>query len=528
MFNYKDYIMNKILFSFILSGVGVAAYAQGGYDAGNIIQSDLNGTARYVGMGGALNALGADISTMNSNPAGIGLYRKSDISFTASVLASSDEPQLTEGRSRYSVDHAGAVFSFQVDNSGSGVQFVNFGISYKKNRNFFGNNNVSVGGLFGEYSQTYQLAALANDAFAYNYFDGALPYMCAPNYDDKGNIVDDEGYPVSCSVIGDDITDNVAPYFGIGASEAKYYRSTHGGNSEINLDLAFNNSDRFYYGLSLGFHSLTYNRNSFYAELASISHDDGSAHFYDFSNSYITSGTGFDFKFGFICRPIEDSPFRFGISACTPIWYKLTDANSSELYVDDEYISYYNSGDYDYRLRTPWTFNLSLGHTIGSKIALGAEYELCDYSTAKYTDLSGNSLTYYNDDKKEHNGDIKSVLKTQHTVKLGAEIKPIDNFSIRVGYNYVSSAYKDNKRNWRYYDSVLTDTDYTNWHGINRITAGLGYRWNGGYIDLAYQYQMQTGDFYAFSTSNYQDNSLQASTIKNNRSQIMATLGFRF
>lgn len=521
--------MNKILFSLVLSGASAMAYAQGGYDAGNIVQSDLNGTARYVGMGGALNALGADMSTMNSNPAGIGLFRKSDISVTGSILVSAEAPQLTEGRTRSSLDNAGAVFCFPLDDSGRGLQFVNLGISYRKNRNFFGNNSVAIAGLNrGDFSQTYQLAALANDAFIYDYFEVGLPYMSAPFYDDKGNLVDDEGYPVHCSVIGDDLNNNKAPFFGTGAAEAKYYRTTYGGSSEVNFDLAFNNSDRFYYGISLGVHSLTYNRNSFYAELASHSHDDGSRHFYDFSNSYITSGTGFDVKFGVVWRPIEDSPFRFGFSACSPIWYKLTDANSSELYVDDEYISYFNSGDYDYKLRTPWKFNLSLGHTIGTKIALGAEYELCDYSSTKYSDTSGNPLAYYNDDKKEHNGDVKSVLTTQHTVKLGAEFKPLDNFAFRVGYNFVTSAYKNNKKNWRYYDSVLTDTDYTNWHGINRITLGAGYRWKGGYLDVAYQYQMQSGDFYAFSTSNYMDNELQASTIKNNRSQIMATLGFRF
>ena len=41
--------------------------------------SDLNGTARFVGMGGAMGALGGDISTMGTNPAGIGIYRSNDV-----------------------------------------------------------------------------------------------------------------------------------------------------------------------------------------------------------------------------------------------------------------------------------------------------------------------------------------------------------------------------------------------------------------------------------------------------------------
>ena len=43
---------------------------------------DVIGTARYVGMGGAMGALGADLGVMGWNPAGIGLYRKSDVGLT--------------------------------------------------------------------------------------------------------------------------------------------------------------------------------------------------------------------------------------------------------------------------------------------------------------------------------------------------------------------------------------------------------------------------------------------------------------
>ena len=53
--------------------------AQSLYDAARFMGNDLNGTARFVGMGGAMGALGGDISTMGTNPAGIGIYRSSDV-----------------------------------------------------------------------------------------------------------------------------------------------------------------------------------------------------------------------------------------------------------------------------------------------------------------------------------------------------------------------------------------------------------------------------------------------------------------
>lgn len=48
--------------------------AQETYENAKLMKGDLNGTARYVGMGGAMEALGADISTISTNPAGIGLF----------------------------------------------------------------------------------------------------------------------------------------------------------------------------------------------------------------------------------------------------------------------------------------------------------------------------------------------------------------------------------------------------------------------------------------------------------------------
>jgi hypothetical protein len=69
--------MKKIFLSVIVLAAAIPAVAQETYENAKIAVEDLNGTARYVGMGGAMDALGADISTISSNPAGIGLFRKS-------------------------------------------------------------------------------------------------------------------------------------------------------------------------------------------------------------------------------------------------------------------------------------------------------------------------------------------------------------------------------------------------------------------------------------------------------------------
>ena len=65
-----------------LTFISSVATAQTGYDVLRLAENELNGTARFVGMGGAMGALGADISVIGTNPAGIGLFRRNDVSTT--------------------------------------------------------------------------------------------------------------------------------------------------------------------------------------------------------------------------------------------------------------------------------------------------------------------------------------------------------------------------------------------------------------------------------------------------------------
>ena len=62
---------NKVIVTACTLLAMATASAQNAYDAEKLLGNDLNGTARFVGMGGAMGALGGDISVMSSNPAGL-------------------------------------------------------------------------------------------------------------------------------------------------------------------------------------------------------------------------------------------------------------------------------------------------------------------------------------------------------------------------------------------------------------------------------------------------------------------------
>ena len=74
--------MKKILLPALVSLAPALAFAQSTVDAYNLSQSELRGTARFMSMGGAFTALGGDLSTLGQNPAGVGVYRGSEIGAT--------------------------------------------------------------------------------------------------------------------------------------------------------------------------------------------------------------------------------------------------------------------------------------------------------------------------------------------------------------------------------------------------------------------------------------------------------------
>ena len=87
--------MKKILFAALLLASVMPAAAQETYENVKVAAEDLNGSARYVGMGGAMEALGAELSTMKSNPAGIGLFRRSNATVSFGAVIQGDAPSMS-------------------------------------------------------------------------------------------------------------------------------------------------------------------------------------------------------------------------------------------------------------------------------------------------------------------------------------------------------------------------------------------------------------------------------------------------
>ena len=125
--------MKRTLNIMLLALLAVPVAAQETYENAKLATEDLNGTARYVGMGGAMEALGADISTISTNPAGIGLFRRSSASASVGFINQEGAKSFGGGHTtNVSFDQVGFVWTNQI----SSTDFVNFAFNYHKSRNF--------------------------------------------------------------------------------------------------------------------------------------------------------------------------------------------------------------------------------------------------------------------------------------------------------------------------------------------------------------------------------------------------------
>ncbi len=521
------------------------ALAQETYQDTKFAENSLTGTARYVGMGGAMEALGADISTISSNPAGVGLFRKSQVSLSAGVMAQSDaKTSLSFDGSNISFDGKQSVPSFDQagfvwsGSSRSGRSYINLGFNYHKSTNF--SQILTAANYLNGASQTKLASAKRayakqlDDQYGDNAGDQVWNAVDA-NYNNMMAIDEEEGQATY---------DGRAFLFG-------QYQKGYIGVYDFNISGSINN--RVWLGLTIGIHDVHYKSNSYYGENFETTAAVSGNAYSDSWESLQIKGTGFDFKAGVIFRPVETSPFRIGAYINSPVFYDLTLTGTHDLSLADETItdengnyatgSQSNGGSLDYRLNTAWKAGLSVGHTIGSNIALGATYEYAWYDHMDNRMKDGGYYDYWYDTYYESstsdeamNDHTRRSLSGVSTLKLGVEYKPISMVALRLGYNYVSPMFKDNASRDQQIASqgtmYATSTDYTNWKSTNRITAGVGINYLNWNIDVAYQYSQQDGDFYPFMSNAKLAPSLAnnapATKVSNKRNQLLLTVGYKF
>lgn len=543
--------MKKIFLSACLLSLFMAhAHAQETYENTKLIDNDLNGTARYVGMGGAMEALGADISVINSNPAGIGLFRRSSGSVSFGLVSQDGASSFKYGnKTNASFDQAGFVYSMRDGRR----TFINFGFNYHKSKNFDYILNAASGLNGASQHKLSYMKALANEN---NLDKTSSGWRGKFSYTSQ---LDNLYYNTLMMTSSDGFFYNDASRYEFGRAETGYI-------GEYNFNTSVNVNDRVYLGITIGIHDVHYTGHSLYNE-ALVNLNNQTVGDITVNDERRITGTGYNASFGIIFRPVDASPFRIGLSVTTPTWYDLKTSNYTYLInntkadgggkLQGDYPNYTTGESYEFKLFTPWKFGVSLGHTVGNYLALGASYEYADYSRLDTRVNDGYDVDYWGDVYEHSSSDepmnrhTRETLKAVSTLKIGAEAKVMPNLAVRAGYNYVSpmfkkEGYKDGNID-SYGSNYSSATDYTNWEATNRYTVGVGYTLGKMSFDLAYQYAQTNGKFHPFADSYLDytypgqdsngndvtmteslDNYANAVKVSNKRNQLLLTLTYRF
>lgn len=483
--------------------VAIVSTAQAQYanDAVRFSQTDYGTTSRFKAMGGAQIGVGGDLTSLGGNPAGLGLFTKSEFNFTPGLFGKTNKVsylgQTTKNAtSDPDISQAAAalylpMFRKKGTDPSKGLVSLVVGLGYNKVadfRNEFGylgvNAKNSIADYFGELGGSTLPANLGSSTLEGWAFQNYLI-----SYDNAGYYYPETYVPANQS-----------------SNEIR-----KGGTSELNFAVALNISNQLYIGANLNILSLQYNRDASFSEsgmareynISGVLTGNRTPYRLNFNQNQSTTGDGVNGRIGIIFRPV--SQFRFGATIQTPTWYEIQDDYTEALDNRATKNGTNNKKTYNftYRFRTPLKGSLGASYVIGTSALISADVDYVDYSTTKFsTSYSSNATTI-----AKNNTTIRTNYTNAINFRFGGEYK-LDNVSLRGGFAYNGSPYK-NKSN--------LDTKI--------YSAGVGYRINNFYIDGAYQYQQSESSYSPYTLADFSEPVANISSTRNN---FFVTAGFRF
>jgi hypothetical protein len=465
--------MNRNLFVILFAIAAHTVLGQSHQDVLRVSQAFNAGTARFVSMGGAFGALGADFTTLSYNPAGLGAYRSSEFTVTASLKNRIDNTfyqnqNITDSRSRFLFDNIGFVSSFKsIKEEEKGLVFYNIGIGYNRLADF--NSETST---YGANSTNSIMNHFANQAQGFNWLDITL--------DDDNNPFKNSAAPWDAilawnSFLIDTLLSNDVLYSrmlnnGDGVHQDQTLSSL-GGIGEFTFSLASNFSNKLYIGGTLGIQDLYFKETQYYLEDAFDTNQPlPNGYLFenlDYQQTLIVEGTGVNFKLGTIYRPISN--LRLGLAFHTPTFYSLNENfRASIKSVFDSFNISLSSpiNSYDYKIKTPLKLIGSFAYTFGKKGLVGFDYEYIDFSSMQFGE-GGDGYQFINE-----NNEIKSIYTNTYNIKAGGEVW-LNHLALRAGYALYGSPFK-------------SEIPFAS-SAVNVLSAGFGLRIDNLFIDWAYQ-----------------------------------------
>ncbi len=481
-------------------------------------------SARCQALSGAMGAVGADLSSAIINPAGIALLKHYGI-----IEGTIGYSMTNDQSSWYSASQKDRRSPISFDNFAVGLpmyQDITMSLNFNKRGGINRTLNLSVGGL-----NPYEGSSLAD-------FAGALMNKNNPALIQK--VLEDPNADIFTG-------DTYLPWLGslaYGAEwinyspkqagqDAQYYSNyiykdskgkerIQGANSlgltynekssiyDLDMNIGWALSPKFYIGASMTMSTLQYTVKSFYHEGFHPNKKGQDAGFLELQSRQSIHGTGSKVGLGVLSMPIKG--LRLGASVFTPTYYLLKyDFGASARGLSPvtqsprKAIETPSNAATSFMLATPWTATLSLAYFYKQKGFISFDYEL-----QSFTNSCLSQKGRFSDEENVFNVENEAISKdfqASHCFRLGAEFKVNKQLALRLGANLQSSRLAEQRLASKKAEAEFYVVDIAPTYMIPGknygFSTGIGYRltpkWS---FDLAYSYKVHEAKFYAFPAIN--------------------------
>jgi len=536
----------------------MSAAAQTWQDALLLSENSYGGTARTVGMGNAVTAIGGDPGTLFFNPAGSAVASYSQFSITPALTFSASSATGTilsgdtapigfgdvtkTGFMKTKLPNLSFITTYDTGRR-RGLKRYSFGFAFTSTNDY--THRFNAGGVNGDNSYAASLASSA-DGFSKDvlaeedwYYSGVASRM--PAWVDmvgyrSGMINSVDGMDGAYIALTETMDEQgnfrlTAPIY------QKYGRQSTGYKSDFLINFAANFSDVLYLGANLGITNLNYDQIQYWqespeneSEYPTIAYSDGTTARFSsliMQQDFRATGTGMYLKLGLLWRPTPS--LRIAAAFQTPTVLQVTERYGYKGQVTlSGTVSPSASSPEDewyYRLRTPMRMNAGLAYSIGNVAVLSADYELADYGLSRFSTSTSGDGSFVESSFSSVNDEISQNLGLVHMFRAGAEVKVHPAVALRAGYNLTTGAERG-------YESILR----------HALSAGIGWSSSGPfYLDAAVRLRTVPNEYIipyyyyeAVSPTRYYEKYIREDVItpeievKSVVADALLTLGWRF
>lgn len=416
--------MKRILTTLIAILFAVTLLGQSPDDACLFSQTYYQGTAKAMGMGNAMGAVGGDMTAVGINPAGMGIYRSDEIAMSLNLLDNYQKSSYygsdnSANKMRLSIPNIGWVHAKQKSNYKT-VRFMQFGIGltrtndYNKHNYAKGLNPISARANNGIVPS--QLESIAPDNLSDEYYHMWQTYLIDDHYTNAGY----------------NYTSNV-PQGNVWQTKEEEFK---GRSEEWSFTGSVNCADRLFIGMNLNITHFKRTGTQEFEELRNtgVNNDFVS---WETSEDISSSAIGFNAKIGLIYR--ANNWLRLGAAFHSPSFNAFDEtrqtvttsqfvSSGQHTYTGQEY-------SYEYTFISPLKWVGSAAFIIDERGMVALDVEYTNFGAARFNTTKNDDYDY-----TPTNEAIKDTYGRTFNLRLGSEWRLGASY-LRLGMGYYGSPF---------------------------------------------------------------------------------------